>query len=282
MTNGNDSMTNDPMTNDLMPTSSLLSPQSCSFISQPSSLAPHHLFADVCVELLNLGQGVRFKANGWSMYPTICDGEIINVEPVLPYQVRHGDIILYRSPRGITAHRVVHIQKEMEPHGQASDPIQPPMWGDISRLTSGQAVLRRRSSSPFGANSVLSPQSSSITGNSLLGYWVTGLLGSRDSVLSPKSPSLDPRHSSLIFYTRGDSLKAVDPPLTSDQILGKVFSVERNGRTVALYGNRAFMLQEMRLFLFQLKQSVVYVIRGIKAFFPKRRVSFKVNGAKTQ
>ena len=247
MTNGNDSMTNDPMTNDLMPTSSLLSPQSCSFISQPSSLAPHHLFADVCVELLNLGQGVRFKANGWSMYPTICDGEIINVEPVLPYQVRHGDIILYRSPRGITAHRVVHIQKEMEPHGQASDPIQPPMWGDISRLASGQAVLRRRSSSPFGAN----------------------------SVLSPHCPS-------LVFHTRGDSLKAVDPPLTSDQILGKVFSVERNGRTVALYGNRAFMLQEMRLFLFQLKQSVVYVIRGIKAFFPKRRVSFKVNGAKTQ
>ena len=74
---------------------------------------PQALFADVCVGLLNQGQSVRFKANGWSMHPTICDGEMINVEPVLPSQVRHGDIILYRSPRGITAHRVVHIQKEM-------------------------------------------------------------------------------------------------------------------------------------------------------------------------
>jgi len=100
-------MTNDPMTNDLMPTSSLLSPQSCSFLTS------HHLFADVCVGLLNQGQSVRFKANGWSMHPTICDGEMIHVEPVLPSQVRHGDIILYRSPRGVTAHRVVHIQRGM-------------------------------------------------------------------------------------------------------------------------------------------------------------------------
>ena len=221
------------MTNDLM--------------TIPSSLAPHHLFADVCVGLLNQGQGVRFRANGWSMHPTICDGEMIRVEPVLPSQVRHGDIILYRSPRGITAHRVIHIQREMEPHGQAPSPIQPPMWGDISRLASGQAVLSWRIPSSAGA----------------------------DSVLSPKSPSLDPRHSSLIFYTRGDSLRADDPPLTSDQILGKVFSVERNGQTIPLYGTRAFMLQEMRLFLFQLKQYMVYVVRETKGLFLRSKVSFK-------
>ena len=236
MTNGNDSMTNDPMTNGLMPTSSLLSPQSCSFLSQPSPLSPYHLFADVCVGLLNLGQGVRFKANGWSMYPTICDGEIINVEPVLPSQVRHGDIILYRSPRGVTAHRVVHIQKEMEPHGQASDPIQPPMWGDIP-------VRSLRIHSSAGANSALSPHC-----------------------------------SSLVFHTRGDSLNVVDPPLTSDQILGKVFSVERNGRTVALYGNRAIMLQEMRLFLFTLKRCVVHALSQMKGLFPRYKASFKMDG----
>jgi len=190
------------MTNDLTTTPLSLSPQSCSFLSQPSSLAPHHLFTDVCVGLLNQGQSVRFKANGWSMHPTICDGEMINVEPVLPSQVRHGDIILYRSPRGITAHRVIHIQREM--------------------------------------NSALSPHC-----------------------------------SLLVFHTRGDSLKGVDPPLTSDQILGKVFSVERNGRTVALYGNRAFMLQEIRLFLFQLKQYMVYVVRETKGLFLRSKVSFK-------
>ena len=168
-------MTNDPMT-------------------IPSSLGPYHLFADVCVGLLNLGQSVRFKANGWSMHPTICDGEMINVEPVLPCQVRHGDIILYRSPRRITAHRVVHIQREV--------------------------------------NSVLSPQS-----------------------------------SLLRFYTRGDSLGVPDSPLTSDQILGKVFSVERNGRTVALNGNRAIIIQEMRLLLFTFKRFVVHALRQMKGLF---------------
>ncbi len=173
--------------------SSLLSPQSCSFLSQPSPLGPHYLFTDICVGLLNQGQGVRFRANGWSMYPTICDGEMINVEPVLPSQVRHGDIILYRCPRGITAHRVIHIQKEM--------------------------------------NSALSPHC-----------------------------------SSLVFHTRGDSLKTVDPPLTSDQILGKVFSVERNGRTVALYGTRATMLQKTRLLLFRLKQYVVSMLSKYRGF----------------
>jgi len=199
-------MTNDPMT-------------------IPSSLGPYHLFTDVCVGLLNQGQSVRFKANGWSMHPTICDGEMINVEPVLPSQVRHGDIILYRSPRGITAHRVIHIQEEMEPHGQASYPIQPPMWGEIP-------VRSWRIPSSAGAESVLSP------------------------------------HSSLLrFYTRGDSLEATDPPLTADQILGKVFSVERNGRIVALYGNRAIILQEMRLILWCLKQYVVYVMGVMKGFF---------------
>ena len=188
--------------------SSLLSPQSCSFISQSSPLGSHHLFADVCAGLLDLGQGVRFKANGWSMHPTICDGEMINVEPVLPSQVRHGDIILYRSPRGITAHRVVHIQKE--------------------------------------TNSVLSPQ-----------------------------------FSLLRFYTRGDSLTAEDFPVMSDQILGKVFSVERNGRAVALYGNRAIVFREMRLFLFQLKQFVVYLIRKTNGLLLTYRSPFKMSGTDT-
>jgi signal peptidase I len=175
MTNGNDSMTIDQMT-------------------IPSPLGSHHLFADVCVGLLEHGQGVRFKANGCSMYPTICDGEIINVEPVPPTQVRHGDIILYRGPRGITAHRVIHIQREV------------------------------------------------------------------NSIVGTHGPS-------FLLTTRGDSLMADDFPVVSDQILGKVFSVERNGRAVALYGTRAIILQEMRLFLFTLKRCVVCGLSRIKELF---------------
>jgi hypothetical protein len=193
-----------------------------SFSTQPSPNGAHHLFSDVCVGLLKLGQGVRFESNGCSMYPTICDGDIINVEPVSPSQVRHRDIILCRSPHGIIAHRVIHIQKETNP--------------------------------------VLSPQSSSITGHSLSGYWAAGLLGSRDSALST-------HRSSLIFYTRGDSLMSDDLPVMSDQILGKVFSVERNGRAFALCGTRGIMLQEMRLFLFALKRCVVQTLSQIKKLF---------------
>ena len=106
-----------PQSSLLSPLNSVLSPNTerrmPNVSPQSSPLGPHHLFTDVCVGLLNQGKSVRFKANGWSMHPTICDGEMIHVEPVLPSQVRHGDIILYGSPRGITAHRVVHIQKEI-------------------------------------------------------------------------------------------------------------------------------------------------------------------------
>ena len=53
----------------------------------------------------------------------------------------------------------------------------------------------------------------------------------------------------------------------ADQILGKVFSVERNGRAVALYGNRAIMLQETRLFVFTLKRYVVDALSRMKGLF---------------
>jgi hypothetical protein len=81
-------------------------------VTQSSVLSPQHLFADVVVDLLRRGARVRFQAPGWSMYPTIKNGEVIGVEPVKPSQVKWGDIILYRNGRGVIAHRVVRIEKE--------------------------------------------------------------------------------------------------------------------------------------------------------------------------
>ena len=179
--------------------------QRSSFLSpQPSAPCLHDLFSDVCTGLLSLGQGVRFKANGWSMYPTIRDGEMISVESVLPSQIRHGDIILYRSSRGITAHRVIRVQMET------------------------------------------------------------------NSAVVPHGPS-------FLFTTRGDSIRADDPPLMSDQILGKVCSVERKGRTVALYGNRAIIIQEAHLFLFTLKRCVIQALSRMKGLFLRYKASFKTN-----
>ena len=65
------------------------------------------LFLDVASELLSQGRSVRFRAEGDSMYPTIRKGEAIVVEPVPAAGLRKGDVALYRTERGITAHRVV-------------------------------------------------------------------------------------------------------------------------------------------------------------------------------
>ena len=61
-------------------------------------------------ETLNCGHSIRFRAPGDSMYPTICDGDLITVEPILPFDVVVGDIILYRHQSGVVAHRVVDIE----------------------------------------------------------------------------------------------------------------------------------------------------------------------------
>ncbi len=70
------------------------------------------LFTDVATGLLRQGHGVRFYAKGWSMYPTIKDGEMITVEPVVPSQVKRGDILLHHNGRGVIAHRVVRIGRK--------------------------------------------------------------------------------------------------------------------------------------------------------------------------
>jgi signal peptidase I len=61
--------------------------------------------------LLAEGHAVRFSAPGDSMYPTICDGDMITVTPVKTACVKAGDIILYRHKSGVAAHRVIRIAK---------------------------------------------------------------------------------------------------------------------------------------------------------------------------
>jgi hypothetical protein len=51
-------------------------------------------FLEASHELLRLGYGVRFRAGGRSMHPTIRDGEMITVAPVTPEDIKPGDIIL--------------------------------------------------------------------------------------------------------------------------------------------------------------------------------------------
>jgi len=45
------------------------------------------------------------------MHPTIRHADIITVEPVAPFKLKKGDIILYRLQGGLIAHRIVKIEK---------------------------------------------------------------------------------------------------------------------------------------------------------------------------
>ena len=68
-----------------------------------------NLLLDLTTELLSRGTIVHFRASGRSMYPSIREGELITVGPVEASDVKLGDIVLYRSERGLIAHRVVEI-----------------------------------------------------------------------------------------------------------------------------------------------------------------------------
>jgi hypothetical protein len=69
------------------------------------------IFPDLISDLLTDGHMLKFRAPGDSMYPTICDGDVITVMPIESASINIGDIILYRHSSGVTAHRVTCIAK---------------------------------------------------------------------------------------------------------------------------------------------------------------------------
>ena len=87
----------------------------CSFFSPQaspkSSTFSHQNFVDISTELLSLGYSVRFRARGYSMFPIIKHNELMTVEPAAPYDLKKGDIVLYRLGRGVIAHRVIRLER---------------------------------------------------------------------------------------------------------------------------------------------------------------------------
>lgn len=77
-------------------------------------------FADLTAELLSRGNTVRFRAGGTSMVPIIRGEEVITVEPVVPSDIRPGEIILCRLERGVTAHRVLQVNRQSVPPSNRS------------------------------------------------------------------------------------------------------------------------------------------------------------------
>lgn len=65
-------------------------------------------FSGISTQILNNGGSFSFKAHGSSMYPFICDGDILTVEQVEYSALKVGDIAFYRSSDDrLIVHRVV-------------------------------------------------------------------------------------------------------------------------------------------------------------------------------
>ena len=76
--------------------------------------------------LLAEGYGVRFRASGRSMQPTIQDGDALILAPAAPARIRTGDIVLVRRERFV-AHRVIKMTALPD--------------GSVSVLTRGDASI---------------------------------------------------------------------------------------------------------------------------------------------
>lgn len=61
-------------------------------------------------EVLSAGHAARFRASGDSMYPAIRSGDYLQIVPCDASKLQIGDIILARTERGLTAHRIVRIR----------------------------------------------------------------------------------------------------------------------------------------------------------------------------
>jgi signal peptidase I len=81
-----------------------------------------------------------------------------------------------------------------------------------------------------------------------------------------------------VFLTRGDASDICDEPVDASKILGKVVSVERNGRTIDLNSLKARMVYALLCRAYRLRRTIRYqlsaVLRGIKK--RKAQLSLKI------
>jgi hypothetical protein len=66
-------------------------------------------FGELASEIVSRGVGFSFRAHGSSMLPFVRDGAVLTILPADPARLRRADIILYRSPHGLRAHRIVGV-----------------------------------------------------------------------------------------------------------------------------------------------------------------------------
>ncbi len=76
---------------------------------------PHSkLFGTLGHALLSGGLGLRFRARGTSMAPTIRDGEILHIKPVAVEKLSKGDIVLFANGPSFRAHRLIALNRNRD------------------------------------------------------------------------------------------------------------------------------------------------------------------------
>ncbi len=58
-------------------------------------------------DLVDAGVSLRFEVRGWSMYPFIKNGDLIEVAHAAVEDIAAGDVVFFRSGQRLLAHRVV-------------------------------------------------------------------------------------------------------------------------------------------------------------------------------
>ncbi len=192
--------------------------------------SPQQLFIDMSTELLRRGQSVRFRAPGRSMHPAIKEGETITVAPIAPFDIKRGDILLYLVGRKVVAHRVVSIKSEKN---------------DSQSHSSANFAIQSTSHSP--ANFSTHASTPSLAHSS----------AHSSTQASIHSKALNPQ---LIFILRGDASLICDDPVEAQQILGKVASVEREGRSIDFYSRRAKILRIVHAWASRLKRLILCIL----------------------
>lgn len=107
---------------------------------------------------------------------------------------------------------------------------------------------------------VLPVQPSSVRrGDIILYSWARGVIAHR--VVEIQRPTPD----SPVFVLRGDAQGSCDASVAPAQVLGRVVSVERNGRAIPLAGMRAGTRRVARLCASRLKVCAFSICRSFKS-----------------
>jgi signal peptidase I len=115
---------------------------------ESATLEGHKL--ELAAMLLRSGGGIRVRAFGTSMLPTIWPGDILLIQSTFPDELAPGDVVLVKGEKSILIHRLVKSNgPDWITRGDAmthNDPAVAPadVLGRVSRIHRGNSLLPAR------------------------------------------------------------------------------------------------------------------------------------------